>query len=776
MINTKVNASSFILCTKPYLEVLWMNVFNLLSVEFAKLAANKALLFSIIAALLVPVAYGGILLSADWGPYDNLSNLPVAVVNNDKGAMSEDEPINVGRELVANLKKGKQLGWKFVDSAKAMKGLQNNDFYIVIVIPEDFSQRVTTVLDPNPKKLELEYIQNEGLNFLASQVTRTATERIREQLANTITEQYVTSVMGEVADGFEKAADGSAQLADGTTQLHDGTTELQQSVTEKSPDIARLADGANQLKGGTGQLVNSLSSKQADITKLANGTKELKNGTSRLLKGLHDKSGDISRLSNGAKELHNGMVSLKGGTSQILAGLQRAEAGSTKLRAGIEGRLVPGSAKVTDGAVRLADGAVQLEAGIKEYQNFNVTTKLDPNYQKIVEGAEKILAGAISVRDGSTQISNGLASTAAPGAVDLNEGIKKLLAGQIQVDDGAAKLEAGAKQIADGNAAVNNGWSELTNGVTALDKGAGQISDGNAKVDEGWKALTTGASKINNGMGQVSNGTTSVNEGWGKLADGTTKLNDGAGKVNDGTQQLASGLKDGAEKTGRLKTGEENAGMFAAPVELVSDKINGYEYYRDSTAPYILTLGLFSGILIMSMFIDFKRPPFVSSVRWFAVKFMHLGSLAIVQAILLLSVVLLGLKLHVTNPIGLIVFALIASVTFSAIVLFLAAFGGNIGRFIALVFIILQLSITGANLPIDMLPETYRNVSAYLPFTYSIAGFKSVISLNSFGSALVNAGMLLIFLVIFGLLSWVAIFIKKKYQQQDSDMAAETVV
>jgi putative membrane protein len=610
-----------------------------------------------------------------------------------------------------------------------MKGLQDNKFYMVIVIPEDFSQRVTTVLDPDPKKLELEYIQNEGLNFLASQVTKTATEKIREELGNTITESYVTTVFSEVADGFEKAADGSEQLADGTTQLHDGTSQLNESVTSKMGDISKLADGTKQLKDGTGQLLSS----------------------------LNGKSGDISKLANGSQELHAGSVKLKDGTVQILEGLQKAEPGSKKLRDGLYNRLIPGSAAVADGAAAVQNGAVQLAAGaqqlvtgLEDYRNANPTVRVGPYYQEIIDGANKILAGlntlsskSVGLTAGANKVADGLADNVGPGIVSLNDGLNKLVAGQKQIVDGATKLEAGAKQIADGNAKVNTGWGELTKGVTALDSGAAQIYAGNK----------------------------AVNQGWQQLAAGTTKLNDGAEKVNDGSKQLATGLKEGAEKTGSLSTGEENIAMFASPVELKSEKVNEYEHYRDSTAPYIMTLGLFVGILIMSLFIDFKKPQYVSSVNWFVVKFTKLATLAVAQGILMLTVVFL-LNLNVSNPGGFILFTLIVSVVFSAIVLFLASIGGNIGRFIALALVVLQLSTTGANLPIQMLPEYLRSLSDFLPFTYTIAGFKSVISLNDIGGAFVNIGILLGYFALFTLLSFAVYYFKGRQTIKQSQEIA----
>ncbi|QFT89058.1 Chromosome partition protein Smc [Bacillus sp. THAF10] len=763
-----------------------MNIFQLLAAEFSKLFANKAILASIVGALLVPVVYGGILLSATWGPYDNLSNLPVAVVNEDVGATSDDRPIHVGNDLVENLTEGKSLGWDVTSSTEAMKGLQTNDYYMVIVIPKDFSQRVTSVMDDNPQKPKLEYIQNEGLNFLASQVTKSATEKIREQLANTITEQYTATAlngMGEMANGFQKAADGSQQLSDGSTKLKDGTSQLHQSVSEKSGDITKLANGAKELKGGTGQLASTLSAKQSDITKLANGTQKLKDGTATLLKRLQQKEGDIARLSDGSKELHEGTVRLQDGTGQLLDGLQQAEAGGANLKNGLVNELAPGGKKVADGVGAIENGASELYAGSKElvqgledYKKANPTVNVGPYYQQIIDGAKKISNGleklsskSGQLKTGADKIAGGL-SKAGTGSANLHSGLQKLLAGQQQVHTGAGKLEDGAGQLSAGNAEVNKGWQELIKGVTALDNGAGQIRDGNEAVDTGWQALTTGAKKIDNGMLKVSNGTSSVEEGWGTLEEGTGKLNDGAGKLNDGTSQLANGLKDGADKSAGISSNDENVQMFSSPVELAGETVNNYEHYRDSTAPYILSLGLFVGILIMSMFISFKKPEEISGFSWFTVKFLHLATLAIAQALLLIMVVFFLLNLHISNPLGFIIFTLFTSVVFASIVLFLSAFAGNVGRLVALVFVVLQLSITGANLPIEMLPPEYRSLSAFLPFTYSIAGFKSVITLGDWSGAMKNISVLFIFLVVFSGLSLLVFIIKnrkRKHQQED---------
>jgi putative membrane protein len=761
-----------------------MNVFRLFLAEMARLATKKGVLISVIAALLVPVVYGGILLSPTWGPYDNLSNLPVAVVNKDKGAMSDDEPINVGEDLVADLKKGKDLGWEFVSSTEAKKGLDNLDYYMVIEIPEDFSEKVTTVLGDQPQKLELTYIQNEGLNFMAAQVTRSATEKIREKLGDKITEKYAKNMfasLGEVSDGFQSAADGSKQLNDGMVELNDGTSQLLQSLTEKSGDISKLADGANELEAGTGQMLNSLSGKQGDISKLANGSKELSAGTAEILQSLQAKSGDISRLAEGAKQLEKSIPELKAGTTSILTGLKGAQAA-------IKTEIGPGTQAISAGVKTIADESKQLGAALNglsaDLQAFlaaHPELQNDPAFMKIymtgqglalnandLEKAKKLEA----LHQGAAKVAGAFTENAVPKPNSLADGVNQLVAGQTAIDNGVEVLDQSVPLLQQGTASVETGWGALTNGVTKLNAGASQISAGNTTVEKGWRDLTNGASKIHSGMSQVSDGNASVEKGWGDLTVGVTKLNDGAGKLNDGSGELSSGLIEGAEKTSGIKNATDaNFNMFSSPVELKSDTVNKYPFYRDSTAPFVISLALFVGILIMSMFINFKKPEEVSSLSWFGAKFMNLGSLAVVQALLLSLVVLLFLNMDVYNGAGFVLFTLFVSLVFTAIVLFFAFFG-NAGRFIAFALVILQLSTTGANLPIEMLPENLRALSEFLPFTYSIAGFKAFISLNDSSAVLSKMGVLTVYFVIFGIFAAVAFMFKRsKSQPQKFEIA-----
>ncbi|MGM9943601.1 MAG: YhgE/Pip family protein, partial [Lysinibacillus sp.] len=287
--------------------------------------------------------------------------------------------------------------------------------------------------------------------------------------------------------------------------------------------------------------------------------------------------------------------------------------------------------------------------------------------------------------------------------------------------------------------------------------GANQVAAGNAQLSTSWTTLRNGLAELKNGTAQISAGNATVATGWTTLTDGVTQVNDGVGRLQAGSEELATGLANGAEEVAAVQVSDANIAMFSSPVQLVGENVNPYTYYRDSTAPYILSLALFVSMLVLSFFIDFKKPAVSpsSAISWYVSKWLKLALFAIVQALLVSLFVLVVLQLSVTNVALFILFAIFVSLTFMSIIFFLIAVGNNIGRFVALAFIVLQLSITGSNLPIPMLPDNLQAVSKFLPLTYSNAGFKAVISLGDTALLASNASVLLIFLAVSSLLALV---------------------
>lgn len=220
----------------------------MLKQEWKSLLHNKLLLLVVVAIILIPVIYAGLFLKSMWDPYGSVSNLPVAVVNNDQPVEYEGTTLQIGADMVDELKDNDSMAFNFVDAETAEAGLRNGTYYMVITIPEDFSKNASTLMDENPQKMELNYETNPGTNYIASKMSETALAKIKNTVANQVTEVYTQTVFDQIAtagDGMQEAADGSGQLYDGSKELGDGLTKLKDGSSELAES---LSDGAEQIK------------------------------------------------------------------------------------------------------------------------------------------------------------------------------------------------------------------------------------------------------------------------------------------------------------------------------------------------------------------------------------------------------------------------------------------------------------------------------------------------------------------------------------------------
>src|SRR5699024_7128258 len=136
----------------------------------------------------------------------------------------EGELLEVGDELVDRMKE-EDYDFNFVDKDEGYLGLQNQDYYVLIEIPQDFSENATTVVD-HPQKLELIYVPNESYNFLASQMGETAMLQIQQELEEEIIKTYTDTVLDKVDEVKDLATDAK----DATEELNDGAHELDEGA------------------------------------------------------------------------------------------------------------------------------------------------------------------------------------------------------------------------------------------------------------------------------------------------------------------------------------------------------------------------------------------------------------------------------------------------------------------------------------------------------------------------------------------------------------------
>ena len=83
------------------------------------------------------------------------------------------------------LKENDQLGWTFVPKDAAIEGVKSGKYYAAIIIPQDFSESLLSVLSGKIETPELEYYINEKLNAIAPKITSSGASTIQTQVNNT---------------------------------------------------------------------------------------------------------------------------------------------------------------------------------------------------------------------------------------------------------------------------------------------------------------------------------------------------------------------------------------------------------------------------------------------------------------------------------------------------------------------------------------------------------------------------------------------------------------
>ncbi|WP_422658183.1 YhgE/Pip family protein [Paenibacillus sp. EC2-1] len=742
-----------------------------LSVFFKDIAAaarNRKILIPLIAVLFIPVMYSGMFLGAFWDPYGKMDDLPVAIVNNDQGAEFEGKSLTAGADLVDELKKSDDFNWEFVDRTAAEEGMASNKYYMTIMIPEDFSKKATTVMDDQPEPAKLVFEPNEGYNFLASQIGGTAVKQIQAKVSAKVTEAYTETLFDQV----EKISGGLQDAGDGANKITEGAQKLDEGAVKLKENLSKLVSGTEELRSG--------------IAPLTKGVKDLNAGAGKLNEGAGSLSSGLVQLQDGHKQLQTGAEAARQGGLKLEAGLESAASGTRELSEGLQANQ-SGAASLKAGAQATAEGAGRLHAGLK--QSLEGTASLEQGSKAVAEGlkqlaasnpelaaspeVQKLIAASQSVANGSSELNAGQQQLAA-GASELQKGTTELSAGAGKLSAGSEKLAAGGKQLTSGSEQLLQGAKQLTAGQGQLTEGLKLFATKLGEAATGSKELASGASTLNKGIQTLASGADKLGSGVTTLADGSKQLHAGAGELvngmgtlKDGSGELAEKLNEAADKTSEVKATDKTINMFAEPIEVDEHKVNEVPNYGTGFAPYFLSLGLFVGALITSIVMPIYATsvPGASGFNRFVSRTLSFAGMGLIQALLAVVLMLYGLKLDVQNVPMFYLFAFITSLSYMFLIQVLVTWLDLPGRFVAIVILILQLTTSAGTFPLELIPNWMKALNPLLPMTYSVSGFKSVISTGDISSMWRDAGVLASFGVVFLIITSIY-FLTHRYKKK----------
>lgn len=644
---------------------------RLAALELRRFGRGKLPRAALVALLLLPLLYGALYLWSFWDPYGRLDRIPVALVNDDRGATADGKRITAGDDITKGLRDSEVFDWHEVSAEQARAGVEDGTYYLSLTMPEDLSARIASSAGDTPETGALQVRTNDANNYIVGQISRTVFSEVRTAASTKASRSFLDKIFVSFSD------------------IHGATAEA--------------ADGADDLKGGIG--------------KAEKGSKDLADGLSAAKKG----SGS---LATGLRKLDSGSGDLADGTRQVADGTQEL-ADRVNGVAGKVGPFLKDNEKTIGDTARLvADSAQAVEA------HLDTLVKAAPTAAKGAHTASDALAAVYRARcenpvlpDPACADLKKARDTAAEVAT-IADDLNTLIADQ----DGDLRtmrahlgtLQEQARALADRAPHLSEDLDDAVTRINALNTGAGKVAEG--------------ARKLHTGLGTATTGAGSLDQGVGRLKTGAEDLSGGMYKLSDGSGQLADGLHDGAARIPDYDERERDTrtAVMADPVRLAAQDLHKAANYGTGFAPYFIPLSLWVGAMVAYMLIPpmNRRALAVGASAWriALAGWLPVVAVGVLQTTALMAVLHWAIGLEMAHAAGTVGFLFLVTACFAALVQWLNARFGAAGRILVLALLMLQLTSAGGTYPVQTSPGFFNALHPWLPMSYVVEALRRLIT------------------------------------------------
>ena len=600
--------------------------------EWKTIFKKPTFIIVMIGISLIPALYNIIFLSSMWDPYGQLSDLPVAVVNNDKEASYNGNTMAIGKDMVSNLKENKTLDFHFVDEDEGKKGLEDGDYYMVVTLPSDLSEKAASILTDHPEQMQIDYQTSSGHSFIASKMSDSAMTQLKQSVSTNVTETYTKALFNKIIDlkdGMSQAASGSEKLTDGANQLVAGSQTL-------TTNLHSLADSSLTFSNGTEQFTKGLSAYVSGVEQLHLGLGNFNSGlvtytgaVSQLDSGLGQLASKSPELVGGINQLYTGVESYTGGVSKLNAGLNQFSSGVSAYTNGV-GNLATGANQLSNQSATLRMGVEQLSEGIQQLsskldasseqkdqinqlssslnqlnqaiQNIDVgdTKQLDSVLSSIVSLSNQMLASAQSekattlVNIQSTVAYQSLTSeqqaeisaSVSQNSTDSIQSAQSIVALAQSLQGSLENLQNQSNQVlplaATSLTGLSSGLTEIQGAVT------NKLVPASQSITSGVNAYTAGVDKVSQGSSQLSEKNSTLIGSLNQLVSGSNTLTQKSSSLTEGVGQLAEKTPELVSGIEKLSTGSNQLNQKSQELIAGIDKLqSGSSQLADKSSQLI---------------------------------------------------------------------------------------------------------------------------------------------------------------------------------------------
>ena len=667
--------------------------FEIFRRDVNRLSHNMVAMIVTIGVCLIPSLYAWFNIAANYDPYANTGNIKIAVANADKGTENElIGELNVGEEIVQNLKKNDSLGWKFTDEKKAVQGVKSGKYYAAIVIPEDFSSSFVSIFSGDMKQPQFEYYLNEKKNAIAPKVTGTGASTIQEQ----VNEEFiaaaagsVSKILGQIAEQMGTQVDTVQESLIAKMQTAEENLEEYQVVLE---NLNKTIDGSDDLINGTQETLDALKSA------VASGAKSMNNGTD-ILASVRNSVGALSvGLSDG---LTQGADALSGISSAVGTDLGKLNEKVQNVNEKI-GNTITSMQDLISKNEEILTVLRELDNQVPGNPLSEIIEKLETENQRHKEILKNL-------QTGNNSIGNAV-NTSVQG---LNQIASVIQDGQKNIQTSRASFE-------------KNVLPSLNQSLDSFAQLSGKVSGVLAGVEPSAEQLKNVTGDLKQTLSDTKTAMESTKEA---LDDVQKKLNTA---ITDLGALQSSDIYLSLKELTKKDTGEV-AEFMHSPVQLETKSFYRVENYGSAMAPFYTNLAIWvGGIVLIAIFKmevdkDEKIKSFTVTQGYFGRWILYITT-GLIQALIICLGDIYLLKIQCKNPAAFVFAGLFASFVYVNLIYALSITFKHIGKALSVILVILQIPGSAGTYPIEMTPAFFQFVHPLLPFTYGINAMREAIA------------------------------------------------
>jgi putative membrane protein len=691
-------------------------LFKIFKRDLIKIKKNYAAMIVVIGLCIIPSLYAWINIWACWDPYANTGNLPVAVVNKDEGAVVNSIEINVGDEVVENLKENTSIKWEFLDEWQANNALNQGTYYAIIEIPQNFSSGLVSLTTKSPKKPNIIYKSNEKANAIATKITNVAKDKLTKEIKS----NFIETVNKKAFDELNKVG------------LH---------LENNKPKVLGIKDVISTAETDLASIQNYINDSSKNAEDLNNYIYSIKNDLPLITEQINDLQDAAEASKRLVNESKNNLITLNGDINSNIINLQALSQKIDTMLKSMKNINMPKEDIIKNiDQLQSYTGTMEAlaNASIKELEEINSTLndeKLNllisnlKNLEKTLKNQENILN---ELKD---KVNNG----------KVEEGFSNNIDNVIKLNEDAVN-----NIISISNEYYRNSTNTINNVANTT----------NLSLDNLNSILETSKVIVPQLNALANYGIASSNEAI-----------DDAERLSEKIATLQKNIKELNEKLNNLneesldeiisimgKNPEEISNFISSPIEVREIEVYGKGVFGIGLTPFYTVLAIWVGALLAGALLtthceDFEYGPQPSMMQRHFGKMLIFISISLIQAFIVTLGDWLILKIKVYNVPLLFGFSFLTSITFTIIIFTLVSILGNVGKAIAVIIMVFQIAGAGGIYPIQTNPEIFGVLYPLWPFTYAINGFREAIAGPVWKTVVTSVLALVVYSVVFIILS-----------------------